>query len=60
MASSGEDKKRAELELEKRRADAVLTACNLGLKEELERLLAEGATFSCRDKRGTTPLFFAA
>ena len=60
MASSGEDTKRAELELEKRRADAVLTACNLGLKEELERLLAEGATFSCRDKRGTTPLFFAA
>ena len=52
--------RREEVELEKRRADAVLTACNFGIVEELERLLAEGATFSCRDKTGATPLFFAA
>lgn len=58
--ASAEDVRREEVELEKRRADAVLTACNLGIVEELERLLAEGATFSCRDKTGATPLFFAA
>ena len=58
--ASAEEARREEVELEKRRADAVLTACNLGIVEELERLLAEGATFSCRDKTGATPLFFAA
>ena len=58
--ASAEDVRREEVELEKRRADAVLTACNFGIVEELERLLAESATFSCRDKTGATPLFFAA
>ena len=58
--ASAEEVRREEVELEKRRADAVLTACNFGIVEELERLLAEGATFSCRDKTGATPLFFAA
>ena len=51
---------RQEAELEKHRADALLTACHLGLADDVAALIAAGATTNVRDKRGMRPLFFAA
>jgi len=46
MHDTMEDPQKA-VELEKNRADGLLTACNLGLKDDVARLIAEGATFDC-------------
>ena len=52
--------KRAEVDLERHRADALITACNLGLKDDVADLIGKGATFDCTDKKGLRPMFFAA
>ena len=54
------DAARAEAERERSKADAILTACELGAEDDVRSLLAAGATFACRDKAGRTPLTFAA
>ena len=52
--------RRAEAELERRRADALLTACDLGLTDDVAALIAGGATFEATDKAGVRPMTFAA
>ena len=52
--------RRAEAELERRRADALLTACDLGLTDDVAALIAGGATFEAMDKAGVRPMTFAA
>ena len=54
------EEKRSALDREKALADALLTACQLGLLTEVTALLASGATFDCADKLGTRPLCLAA
>ena len=54
------DARRAEAELERRRADALLTACDLGLTDDVAALIAGGATFEATDKAGVRPMTFAA
>jgi hypothetical protein len=57
---TGMDARRAEAELERRRADALLTACDLGLVDDVARLVAGGATFEATDKSGVRPMVFAS
>jgi ankyrin repeat protein len=57
---STQEEARAAADLEKQRADALITACNLGLKDDLIDLVGKGATFECSDKKGVRPMFFAA
>ena len=52
--------RRAEADLEKRRADALLTACDLGLVDDVSDLITSGASTDVTDKRGSRPMFFAA
>lgn len=54
------DARRAEAELERRRADALLTACDLGLADDVARLISGGATFEATDKNGFRPMVFAS
>ena len=54
------DARRAEAELERPRADALLTACDLGLTDDVAALIAGGATFEATDKAGVRPMTFAA